>query len=574
MSLPISRPVRTSVAALCAAALLVASGSAAALPPLQFDVQAHLAAVGGGPVADGKYLIVMSLHEVPEGGKALHQEIHIGVPVTAGMFALTLGVAEALDPALFSSGKAAWVGVSVAGEPELPRRAIRPQPYAVRATFADGLLCSGCVGKDHLDPQVFAGYAKKDEIDPMIEAATNDVARKSEPNVFTKPNLFTSKVGFGKSAGNSCSVDIASDSGTICVDGAPALMTRFADSLAAMEKIGADGQIVYRSDTNTAWMRVNGVWLQISLQTICGDGYVGPTEGCDDGKLNADDPDKCRTTCVKPACGDKITDSGEQCDDGNASDTDACLSICKTAACGDGKVYLSVEECDDANPDDTDACLTTCKKAKCGDSVVQTGVEECDDGNTEPSDACTAACTNAKCGDGVVQAGVEECDDGDLNADAPNKCRKSCKKAFCGDIIVDSGEDCDAGDQNGAPGGACKADCKSACTDPCTNFGGIIKTSGDHIKWCGKKGKWGSWKNSPICGGWRACTLSDWQKWAPGQKPPDIGLETFWIDNASCGAGQHHEVHVGYAMNNASCYNGSSCCWGDDTQLYFAVCHD
>jgi cysteine-rich repeat protein len=37
------------------------------------------------------------------------------------------------------------------------------------------------------------------------------------------------------------------------------------------------------------------------------------------------------------------------------------------------------EECDDGNTDDNDACPTTCKNAKCGDGFVFTG-EECDDG--------------------------------------------------------------------------------------------------------------------------------------------------------------------------------------------------
>src|SRR5512141_1780697 len=42
----------------------------------------------------------------------------------------------------------------------------------------------------------------------------------------------------------------------------------------------------------------------------------------------------------------------------------------------------------------------------CGNGVVETG-EECDDGNPSDTDACTNACLNATCGDGLVQDGVE-----------------------------------------------------------------------------------------------------------------------------------------------------------------------
>ncbi|RMF20903.1 MAG: hypothetical protein D6760_10575 [Deltaproteobacteria bacterium] len=55
---------------------------------------------------------------------------------------------------------------------------------------------------------------------------------------------------------------------------------------------------------------------------------------------NADTaPDACRTSCVLPACGDGVTDSGEECDYGTGnSDVYAggCLLNCMIApACGD-----------------------------------------------------------------------------------------------------------------------------------------------------------------------------------------------------------------------------------------------
>ncbi len=71
-------------------------------------------------------------------------------------------------------------------------------------------------------------------------------------------------------------------------------------------------------------------------------------------------PDPMSERCVAVVCGDRMTESGEECDDGNTDDTDACLSTCRWARCGDGHVRASVEECDDGNTDDADACPSTC----------------------------------------------------------------------------------------------------------------------------------------------------------------------------------------------------------------------
>lgn len=48
-------------------------------------------------------------------------------------------------------------------------------------------------------------------------------------------------------------------------------------------------------------------------------------------------------------CGDRVLDSGEQCDDGNTLAGDGCSNICMTEnLCGDGTVTYP-EECDDRN---------------------------------------------------------------------------------------------------------------------------------------------------------------------------------------------------------------------------------
>jgi len=67
------------------------------------------------------------------------------------------------------------------------------------------------------------------------------------------------------------------------------------------------------------------------------------------------------------------------------------------------------------------------------------------------------------CGDSLTEA-PEECDDGAQNADAPDKCRITCKKPACGDSIADSAEQCDDG--NGVNTDGCVSGCKKAsCGD-------------------------------------------------------------------------------------------------------------
>jgi len=148
---------------------------------------------------------------------------------------------------------------------------------------------------------------------------------------------------------------------------------------------------------------------------VCGDGALGPGEGCDDG--NVQGGDGCDASCVLESCGDNKLDGGEACDDGqNGDQDDGCTDLCTLPACGDGFIQPSEgEACDDGvNNKDDGACTLACKAAACGDGLVQMGVEECDDGNMVQTDACPNTCQDAQCGDSFVHAGVEACDDGNM----------------------------------------------------------------------------------------------------------------------------------------------------------------
>ena len=45
------------------------------------------------------------------------------------------------------------------------------------------------------------------------------------------------------------------------------------------------------------------------------------------------------TDVIFTNCGNGVIDAGETCDDGNLSDSDACLSTCVVATCGDDDVH-------------------------------------------------------------------------------------------------------------------------------------------------------------------------------------------------------------------------------------------
>jgi len=262
---------------------------------------------------------------------------------------------------------------------------------------------------------------------------------------------------------------------------------------------------------------------------VCGDGRVNdPAEECDDG--NRTERDYCTNACLLPTCGDGIVGPGELCDDGNDVDDDACRDTCVPAACGDGVVWEGEEACDagpfssacplcvadgarndgrvhegegcdDGNLSNTDACLNSLVRARCGDGYVWEGVELCDDGNTDEGDDCTTRCAPPTCGDGVVQA-PELCDDGDV--DDSDGCTSACVPAQCGDGLVQEGEECDDGVSSAVDG--CLDDCTLArCGDGFVHEG--VEECDDDEGFC-----------TEVCE--RRCDAADWPGFAEAALGP------------------------------------------------------
>ena len=460
-------PTSAVMALVLAAALAVTPAAAAPSSPI-IPVQGVLRTPEGGPVADGAYTLTFRIYAGEKDEAPLYKEVHVALAIVAGGFTTLLGGQDLNAPipaALFAEHDSAWLGVQVQNDPELERTPFHTVPYAARAHVADALsgpldgsqikvaslpdsalafgyaasaskggpanalACTGCVTIDHIAEGVLDAKHVA-----FQHGGQQTSVQASLGALVAALQVDGSAVGIGKAPGAICALDIGSDGGSSCVDGAPALLTRIASSDAEMGKLGPDGLLVYRKDSGKAYLRVQNKWRRVLLEAECGDGVVDVPEQCDDGDANADTADKCRTTCTNPACGDLIVDAAEQCDDGNAAVTDACI---------------------------------LCKKAACGDGFVLAGVEACDDGNALSTDACVAGCKTAICGDGFIFAGVEACDDGDANADTPNKCRKNCKLPACGDGITDNSETCDDG--NGVANDECSNACKSNCPAKCAN---------------------------------------------------------------------------------------------------------
>ncbi len=109
----------------------------------------------------------------------------------------------------------------------------------------------------------------------------------------------------------------------------------------------------------------------------CGNAITEIGEECDDGVQTP----SCNANCTLPYCGDGIVGAGEQCDPGlEGVDSATCNFNCTDVSCGDGYVnVVAGEVCEPAVAGTNDAgCDWDCTPAQCGDGIV----------NTEAGEAC------------------------------------------------------------------------------------------------------------------------------------------------------------------------------------------
>ncbi len=141
--------------------------------------------------------------------------------------------------------------------------------------------------------------------------------------------------------------------------------------------------------------------------------------------------------------------------------------IISLIVCGNGKTE-GAEQCDDGNLSDTDLCTTGCRVNPypvAVSSVPSWYAQTSSSPAARSSSAYVALATPRPgfnplfCGNAVLNTG-EECDIGVQNSDLPDSsCRTDCSLSRCGDGIQDPvrGESCDDG--NLLPGDGCSVSC-------------------------------------------------------------------------------------------------------------------
>ena len=143
------RRIQLMITMLAAVALLAPALSFAAAPTTT-AVEGILTAAGGGPVSDGDYQMTFAIYDKIDQAQASWTEGPLKVSVKGGRFGQILGVAKPLTAQLFGSLEQAWLGLKVGGDPELPRIRLHSVPYALEASRAASLGCSGCVSAAQL----------------------------------------------------------------------------------------------------------------------------------------------------------------------------------------------------------------------------------------------------------------------------------------------------------------------------------------------------------------------------------------------------------------------------------------
>ncbi len=225
------------------------------------------------------------------------------------------------------------------------------------------------------------------------------------------------------------------------------------------------------------------------------------------------DPNQVSTT-AKQICGDRMIETGEECDDGSMNGFGRCSKNCQLQYCGDGTLTPAVgEECEATpmmfldpatnqpyeelgfetrtcgdpicTPPDPTKGIAGCLQKflpSCASktTAAQTAISSSSSPFAEPVSVSATSSFSEQtigstlCGNSVKDPG-EQCDTGSKNSDIlPNSCRSNCTIPHCGDGVIDTNlqEQCDSGADNADAPDACRISCElPRCGDSIVDSG-------------------------------------------------------------------------------------------------------
>ncbi len=162
---PVTAALRAAVMIALGLVIAVHAPPTQAAAPVRVPVQGLVRDNAGAPV-DGDFGMTFALYAAVDAEVAVWTEARPGdghdcaveatdcVAVEGGLFAVQLGDVATLDASVFAASSDLWLGVSVEGEPELPRQRLGASPYAGYAHTAGAIACTGCIPLEALDPGV------------------------------------------------------------------------------------------------------------------------------------------------------------------------------------------------------------------------------------------------------------------------------------------------------------------------------------------------------------------------------------------------------------------------------------
>ena len=185
----------TKAAVLATALLLLPQLATAAIGNV-LHFEGRLLSAAGTPAPDGDYGVTVRFYadKTDAAEKAVYTYSDTGVKTVGGLFSISIGSKAQggqIDTTPFTDAVAAWIGIQVGSDPELPRLRLHKVPYALRAEVAGTVQCTGCIGAGHLAADALKDFAKTAELAKVaVSGSWKDIQDKPK-----LPPLNTCPVG-------------------------------------------------------------------------------------------------------------------------------------------------------------------------------------------------------------------------------------------------------------------------------------------------------------------------------------------------------------------------------------------